>query len=70
MLVFVNQKNNEVKNKEKSWGYGKDHSQVEVKLKDKVKELAGQANLTLSKGVTKLELRVSIFVAAGRSFVK
>jgi hypothetical protein len=31
MLVFVNQKNNEVKNKEKPRSYGKEHSQVEVK---------------------------------------
>ena len=53
MLGFVNQKNNEVKNKEKPRSYGKDHSEVKVEVKDKVKELAGQANLTLSKGVTK-----------------
>jgi len=49
MPGFVNQKNNEVKNKEKPRSYGKDHYEV----KDKVKELTGQADLTLSKGVTK-----------------
>jgi hypothetical protein len=51
MLSFVNQKNNEVKNNEKPGSYGKNHSQVEVK--DKGRELTGQANLTLSKEVTK-----------------